>query len=144
MNWIMSLLAVIAGISIGAQAGINGGLGKKIGVIEGAFVSFAIGTLILLLFTIFFGKGNLLNIFSVSKWQLTGGLLGAIYVLIMVLAVPKVGVATTIVSVIVGQVLMSLVIDNFGFFGGRQIPFDWHRGLAVILLGMSLFLIYKR
>jgi bacterial/archaeal transporter family-2 protein len=59
-------------------------------------------------------------------------------------AVPKIGVATTIVSVIMGQVLMSLVIDHFGFFGGRQIPFNWHRGIAVVLLGVSLFLIYKR
>lgn len=140
----MALLAVIAGISIGVQAGINGGLGKKIGVIEGSFVSFTVGALILLVFTIFFGKGNILNISSVSRWQLTGGLLGAIYVLIMVMAVLKIGVATTIVSVIMGQVLMSLVIDHFDFFGGRQIPFNWHRGIAVVLLGVSLFLIYKR
>lgn len=144
MNWIMTLLAVIAGISIGTQAGINGGLGKKIGVIEGAFVSFAIGTLILLVCTIFLGKGNLLNVFSVPKWQLTGGLLGAIYVLVMVLAVPKIGVATTIVSVILGQVLISGVIDHFGLFGGKQIPFDWQRGVAALLLGISLYLMYKK
>jgi transporter family-2 protein len=80
-------------------------------------------------------------VFSVPKWQLTGGLLGAIYVLVMVLAVPKIGVATTIVSVILGQVLISGVIDHFGLFGSKQIPFDWQRGVAAILLGVSLFLI---
>lgn len=73
--FIYVLLAIIGGISLGVQAGINGVLGKRIGVIEGSFVSFFIGTIILLLLVIFMGKGDLLKVTTLPKWQLLGGLL---------------------------------------------------------------------
>lgn len=47
------LLAVIGGMTIAVQGQINGGLGKKIGVIEGAFISFTVGTLALLFILLF-------------------------------------------------------------------------------------------
>ena len=97
------LLAIIGGTCIGLQAGINGVLGKRIGVIEASFVSFFIGTIILLLLVIFAGKGDLLKVTNVSKWQLLGGVLGVAYVSIMVAIVPKIGVASAITAVIVGQ-----------------------------------------
>ncbi|MDR7236528.1 uncharacterized membrane protein YdcZ (DUF606 family) [Neobacillus drentensis] len=74
--FIYLILAIIAGTLIRTQAGINGVLGKRIGVIEGSFVSFFIGTIILLLLAIFLGKGDLLIVTSVPKWQLLGGALG--------------------------------------------------------------------
>jgi bacterial/archaeal transporter family-2 protein len=143
MKWLLMIFAVIAGIATSVQAGINGGLGKRIGVMEGAFVSFLIGTIALFLFQLFFGKGNLLQMFSVPKWQLLGGLLGAFYVFIMVLVVPKIGVATAIMAIIVGQLAMSSIIDHFGWFGGKQIPFDIRRMIGIVLLFSALFLFYK-
>lgn len=144
MNWLFVIFVCLAGASLAVQSGINGGLGKKIGSIEAAFVSFSIGTLVLLLMMIFAGKGNILNVLSVPKWQLLGGVLGVIVVYSMVLAVPRIGVATTIVSIIVGQIVTSMILDHMGLFSGKQIPFDFNRMLAVILLGVALFLIYKK
>ena len=40
MKWVWMLLALTAGMAVSVQAGVNGGLGKRIGVLEGAFVSF--------------------------------------------------------------------------------------------------------
>lgn len=144
IKWIFPLLALIGGVAISAQASINGGLGRKIGTIEASLVSFAIGTLALLFITIFFGKGSWLAIGSVPKWQLTGGILGAFYVAVMVLAVPKVGVTTTVTAVIAGQILMSAIVDHYGLFGAKQIPFDLRRLIALILLFGSLYLFFKK
>src|SRR5688500_13834934 len=94
------LLAVLGGITIAIQGQINGGLGKKVGVIEASFISFGIGTLALLFIVLFAGNGNISAIASVPKWQLTGGLLGAIYVIVIVLVVPQIGVAPALVGVI--------------------------------------------
>jgi bacterial/archaeal transporter family-2 protein len=105
------LLAIIGGTCIGLQAGINGVLRKKIGVIEASFVSF-IGTIILLLLVIFAGKGNILNVTNVPKLQLLGGALGVAYVSIMVAIVPKIGVASAITAVIVGQLIISVTLDH--------------------------------
>jgi bacterial/archaeal transporter family-2 protein len=144
MKWVLMIFAVIAGMATSVQAGVNGGLGKRIGVMEGAFVSFLIGTITLFLFQLFFGKGNLLQMFSVPKWQLLGGLLGAFYVFIMVLVVPKIGVATAIMAIIVGQLVMSSIIDHFGLLGGKQIPFDIKRMVGIVLLFSALFLFHKK
>ncbi|MBO8163283.1 MAG: DMT family transporter [Brevibacillus sp.] len=144
MNMLMMLLSLLAGIGVAAQAGINGALGKKVGTIEASVVSFSIGTLCLMLLVIFFGKGNLLSTLTQPKWMLLGGVLGAIYVFVMVLSVPKIGVASTLVAVIAGQIIASTVIDHFGLIGGRQIPVDWQRMLGILLLAAALFLFYRR
>ncbi|MGD8191352.1 DMT family transporter [Brevibacillus ginsengisoli] len=144
MKWIFPLLALVGGVAISTQASINGGLGRKIGAIEASLVSFAIGTLALLFITIFLGKGNLSSIGSIPKWQLTGGILGAFYVVVMVLAVPQVGVTTTVASVIAGQIIMSAIVDHYGLFGAKQIPFDLRRLAALILMFGSLYLFFKK
>jgi transporter family-2 protein len=140
MKWLWMLLAVIGGMAVGTQAGVNGALGKKVGSLEGSLTSFAIGTLALLFIAIFFGKGDMLATLSVPKWQLTGGLLGALYVFVMVLLVPKIGAASVIMGVIVGQLLSTSVIDHFGWMGGRQIPLDWNRIAALALMAVAIFL----
>jgi bacterial/archaeal transporter family-2 protein len=138
------LLAVIGGMSIAVQGQINGGLGKKVGVIEGAFISFAVGTLALLFILLFFGKGNISLIGTVPKWQLLGGLLGAFFVVVQVLVVPKIGVTTTLIAVVAGQILLGAVIDHFGLFGGNRIPIDKQKIVAIMLLLFSLFLYVKK
>jgi transporter family-2 protein len=138
------LLAVIGGMTIAVQGQINGGLGKKVGVIEGAFISFAVGTLALLFILLFFGKGNISLIGTVPKWQLLGGLLGAFFVVVQVLVVPKIGVTTTLIAVVAGQILLGAVIDHFGLFGGNRIPVDKQKIVAIMLLLFSLFLYIKK
>jgi transporter family-2 protein len=144
MNWFFSLLALVTGLAMSAQAAINGGLGKRIGSLEGAFVSFAVGTLALLFLVLFFGKGSISAFASVPKWQLTGGLLGAFYVGVSVMVVPKIGVAPTLVAVIIGQLIMGSIIDHFALFGAKHIPFDLKKFIALMLMGAALFLFYKK
>jgi len=144
LKLLFSLIALIGGMAIAFQAQINGGLGKKVGAMEGALISFLIGSLTLLLVVIFFGKGNLAASATVPKWQLLGGVLGAIYVFIMVFTVPKIGVAPTLVAVIAGQLVIGAIIDHFGLLGGTQIPIDSKKIIALLLLFVSLFLFNKK
>ncbi|MDR7073583.1 DMT family transporter [Fictibacillus barbaricus] len=144
MNWLMVLIVFMGGIAVSIQAGVNGGLGKQIGVIEGTFLSFLIGTVTLFIMMLIFGKGNLLNVSTVPKWQLIGGLLGAFYVYTLVLTVPKIGVASAIISVIVAQLITSSFIDHFGLLGMKQIPIDGQRILGFLFLIAALFLFTKR
>ncbi len=81
--------------------------------------------------------------FQVPKWSLTGGLLGSIYVVLSVISVPKLGVGTTIVTVIVGQIAMSMLLDHFGLFGNPRILLDGSRLLGLALLFIALYLIFK-
>lgn len=137
------LLSVTGGLGLAVQASVNGGLGKKIGAIEASLVSFFIGTLILAIFAIFIGGGNVLNAFSVPKWQLTGGLLGAVFVTCIIFSVPRIGAASAVTGTIMGQMVMSMVIDHYGFFGTPRIPFDVYRLAGILLMALGLALIFK-
>jgi bacterial/archaeal transporter family-2 protein len=140
---IFPLLALIGGMALATQGQINGGLGKKVGVFEGSFISFSVGTLALLFILLFFGTGNISALSTVPKWQLTGGLLGAFYVVVQVIVVPKIGVSASLMAVIVGQINLVAVIDHFGFFGGNRFPIDRQKMIAILLLLFSLYL-YNR
>lgn len=131
-------------MAVGLQAVVNGGLGKKIGTVEASFISFATGALALLFIMIFFGKGNILAATEVPKWQLIGGLLGATYVYIMVLAVPKLGVSSSLMAVITGQLIIGAFIDHFGLFGGKQIPIDTKKLIAIGLFFGAIYLFHKK
>lgn len=142
-NVLILILVLISGLGVSVQSGVNGELGKRIGTIEGAFVSFFIGLIAITLIMLFLGKGNITEVFTVPKWMLFGGILGAFFVMCNVFAVPKLGVGITVISVIVGQIIMSMIIDHFGWFGKMPIPFNWQRGLGVVLLFAALILIYR-
>ena len=141
---IFPLLALIGGMALAMQGQINGGLGKKVGVIEGSFISFSVGTLALLFILLFFGNGDISALSTVPKWQLIGGLLGAFYVIVQVIVVPKIGVSASLMAVIVGQIILGAVIDHFGFFGGNRFPIDRQKMIAILLLLFSLYLYNKK
>ena len=63
------------------------------------------------------------------------------YIVIMVLAVQRIGTATATVAVIFGQLTMSLLIDNFGWLGNSTMAFSPAR-LAAVICGPALYLIY--
>ena len=77
------------------------------------------------------------------KWQLLGAMFGVPYIVIMVVAVQRIGTAVATVAVIFGQLAMSMLIDNFGWLGNAAIPFSMSRLGAVVCLGIALAFIYS-
>ncbi|WP_272867778.1 DMT family transporter [Nostoc sp. PCC 7120 = FACHB-418] len=55
-------------------------------------------------------------------WAFLGGLLGAIFVTLSTLIVPKLGLTTTTLVVVFSQMFMSLVIDQLGWFCAIKYP----------------------
>ena len=143
MTFIMIILAVIGGATLSLQAAINGPLGRKVGVFKSAFLTFSVGALITALLIVFFETPHAVTLMDVPKWQLLGALLGVPYIVIMVLAVQRIGTAVATVAVIFGQLTMSMLIDNFGWLGNAAIPFSMSRLGAVVCLGLALWFIYS-
>lgn len=143
-QWTFIGMTVCAGFMFGFQSPINTALSKRIGFYESAFVSFSVGILCLLLLLIFFGKGNLSAVTLVPWWQLLGGVLGAVYLIAVIVAVPQIGVTTVIVAILIGQLTVGLLVDNYGWFGVPVRTLNWHRMIGMGLLLVSLWLIYKK
>lgn len=143
MTILMIVLAVVGGAVLSIQAAINGQLGSQVGVFRSAFLTFALGALVTALLIFFFEPKQTLTLMDMPKWQLLGALCGVPYIVIMVLAVQRIGSAVATVAVIFGQLAMSMLIDNFGWLGNEAIHFSATRLGAVICLGIALFFIYS-
>lgn len=143
MTILMIILAVIGGAVLSIQAAINGKLGSQVGVFRSAFLTFSVGALIAALLIFFFEPAYDLTLLDVPKWQLLGALCGVPYIVIMVLAVQRIGAAVATVAVIFGQLAMSMLIDNFGWLGNETIHFSATRLGAVFCLGIALYFIYS-
>ncbi len=143
MLLLMIILSVVGGALLSVQAAINGQLGSKVGVFRSAFLTFSVGALITALLIFFFETKHAVTLLEVPKWQLLGALLGVPYIVIMVLAVQRIGTAVATVAVIFGQLAMSMLIDNFGWLHNEAIPFSATRLGAVVCLGIALWFIYS-
>ena len=140
---LMLLVVVISGAVLCAQSAINGRLGANVGVLESAWLTFTLGALLSFLWAFFVEPSHALTLFNVPRWQVTGAFFGVVYMLVIVFAVPRVGTAVATVAVISGQLLMSLLIDNFGWLGNPVLPLGAARLAAMALLALALFLIYR-
>ncbi|MEK5080759.1 DMT family transporter [Solibacillus sp. FSL W7-1436] len=143
MKLIIALLALVGGSAVAVQSQINALLSKKVGLLESATVSFMVGALALFFVAFFFGKGNLLNVFTVPKWQLIGGLLGAFFIVISIFSVNLIGVAATFMAVIMGQILVGAIIDHFGLFGGVAYPMNPTKFIALGLMFIGIYMFNK-
>ncbi|HDR2736125.1 TPA: DMT family transporter [Enterobacter ludwigii] len=142
MTLIMIMLAVCGGATLSIQAAINGQLGSSVGVFKSAFLTFSVGALVTALLIFFFEPKQAVTLMDVPKWQLLGALFGVPYIVIMVLAVQRIGTAVATVAVIFGQLTMSMLIDSFGWLGNTVIPFSLSRLGAIVCLAIALIFIY--
>lgn len=143
MTAIMMLLALLGGATLSVQAAINGRLGSQVGVLKSAFLTFSVGALVTALLIFYFEPVQTVTLLDVPKWQLMGALLGVPYIVIMVVAVQRIGTGIATVAVIFGQLAMSMLIDHFGWLGNGSIHFTYTRLGAVICLAIALYFIYS-
>jgi transporter family-2 protein len=130
------LMALAAGVLLPVQAGLNAQLRSALGSpVAAALVSFLVGTaslaMVALLLRTPLPLGRAWAV--TSPWQWSGGLIGAVYVLAAIVLAPKLGAATLIAAVVAGQMITSLVLDQYGLVG-----FPVHSLTLVRVLGAGL------
>jgi len=136
------LLAIAAGCFVGLQAPVNARLGRQVGALQAATVSFTIGTLALILVASL-SSGGLSSLGSVGRvpwWALIGGILGAFYVTVALLTVRTLGLSSLTAIVVTGQLAIAVVVDRFGLLGIARQHIDASRivGLALLIVGVVL------
>jgi transporter family-2 protein len=137
------LLALLAGALLPVQTGINlqlrGAFGQPI---VAALVSFIVGTAgLALLVAALRAPVPVADAWARGAWwHWTGGLLGAVYVAMMIMLAPRLGAATLIAAVVAGQMLTSLVLDHYALVGFAAHPVSLQRivGAALVIGGVAL------
>lgn len=144
---VAAILMVIAGGFIALQSPINSGLGKHVGALQGAFLSFLVGTVALLVAAALArgGLGRISDVGGVGSWvYVTGGVLGAGYVTVALLSVRSLGTGGVIAATIAGELTVAVLIDQFGWFGVDKQPIDVLRVAGIVLLALGVVLVVRR
>lgn len=135
-------LLFVGGALTALQGPANARLSQGVGsVINGALVSFVIGTVALAVIALFMQvrpEGQAVR--SIPWWGWLGGLYGCLFVTSIAWGVPKLGVGTTLTIVVAGQLLLAVVLDHFGAFGAPVTSISWGRigGIVLVIGGVLL------
>ncbi|WP_075181786.1 DMT family transporter [Pantoea sp. 1.19] len=141
MNLLLIVLVVLGGMGLSVEAGLLGPLSGQVGDLWATLSIFGVGAALTFLLMLFFSPRDAPSFFAQPGWQLTGGILGPGYVVILTLATPVIGVAMTMIGILAGQVLKSLLIDHYGWFGTTPRPVDKRRLLALVCIAIALALV---
>jgi len=140
------LLALVAGAMMPTQAAINNKLASYIASpISAAFISFVVGTVGLFVYMLATGVpfSNITNIKDAPPIAWLGGLLGAFFVASTVILAPRIGVAMTFSLIVAGQMLITLVLDQFGFLGLPVKDISLPRVGGILLITAGVVIIRK-
>ena len=140
------LLAFIAGALMPTQAATNNKMAAFVdSPVLAAFISFFVGTVALFVYVLATGTplGNLASAKNAPPIAWVGGFMGAFFVTAAVTLVPRLGVAMTFSLIIAGQMMVTLVLDHFGFLGLEQRPVTIPRVLGILLITGGVILIRR-
>ncbi len=143
-NMLLVLLMACGGLAVAIQPSINARLAQKVGGYESSLISFAVGTLAMFVMVMIAGRSNLRNVADASWWELTGGLLGAYFVTMTIIAVPRLGTLAVMAIIIAGQLTTAALLDQYGAFGLRQISLTPGRGIGILLLCIGANLVIRK
>ena len=77
-------------------------------------------------------------------WLWLGGLFGAMIVLAIAYAPPRIGTFATVALLIAGQLAAGALIDAFGWLGSPRIPVTITRAAGLLLVAAGAALTLKR
>lgn len=142
--YVYIVLALVGGACLATQSAVNARLSLAAAhPVTAAAISFGIGFLCLIVGTLVFRAPvpAAAALEAMPKWGWIGGLLGAVYVALAILAVPKLGTAAVVACIVAGQMFASLLLDHFGAFGLPEHGINLWRILGAVLLTAGVVLI---
>lgn len=139
------LVPVVAGVGIGLQDAINSQIGRESGSASVAtFFNFLAGTLFLLLAFLFSpGQAGAVDLSSINPVLFLGGLVGVGFILIRVVVLPVIGSLATGLSLLAGQLFISLVLDYLAPVATRDITVWTLAGLLLVFTGASFAMLRR-
>lgn len=140
------LIALCAGGLLPIQGAINAQLAKFLNhPMQVTFVSFLTGLIGIIFFLFIFRPGipSISTLSSIPAINYTGGFYGIVFVTAIFILAPKIGIANTLISAVVGQLLVSVFLDHFGMLGLAKHPAGVVRIIGCVGLVISLYLIQK-
>ena len=132
--WIWSL---IAGGVLALQVGMNGLLQTTTrSPLIAALINFVVGTALLLVAALVTRAPwpDMSVVRGIPTWAWLGGFCGALYVATVSFTGPRLGATTVLALTLLGQSVVSMLVDHYGLVGLPVNPVSLTRVLGVLLL----------
>lgn len=138
-----SILAILGRVSVAIQQVLNANLRVALdSAAWSGFVSYFVGVACMALLALALRDPipSVAVAARVPWWAFSGGLFGATFIALAIFLIPKLGAASFIVLLVTGQMLASMMVDHFGWFGLPEHPIDLPRivGTALLIGGCVL------
>ncbi|PJZ48821.1 DMT family transporter [Leptospira saintgironsiae] len=150
MNLLLPVIfALLSGLAMSIQPGINSILGKNIeSPWLASTISFFVGTIALGIITFALGemKSTAFIVQTIKDqpwWIWIGGFLGAIVVTSSLVFAPKIGATSWIALFLLGQVVTSILLEKWGVLGFPEKPISVQKMIGLGLLVVSAWLVRK-
>jgi bacterial/archaeal transporter family-2 protein len=143
-RWAAVFVMALAGGLVALQPALNSGLGRAVGGLPAAMLSFVIGALVLAGIVVLTGQTTRVAAADEVPWYyLLGGLIGALWVALSIPAVKAVGAGGVVAATIAGQLTGAVVADRLGVLGLEQVGITPARLTGVALLALGTYLIVR-
>lgn len=143
-----ALGALATGLAIGVQSTITSRVGSTIGDIHTGLLTNFLGGII---------AGALMGLVilreSTQSWNIPrsalglvalSGLLGIFIITGISFSLQRAGVAAGLATVILGQMVVSIIVDSRGIGGAEPIPLTAQRVMGIFVLGLAVYLLLPR
>ncbi|MBV4459852.1 DMT family transporter [Pseudomonas sp. COR58] len=137
------LLAALAGAVVPFQSALNLNLARGLGhPLWATMVSLVVSVLVLLpvIVALRLPLPSLTQTGMPPLWMWTGGAFGVCFVGLAVVLLPRLGASGFVALALAGQVMSSMVLDHFGWFGLAEKHLTMPRlaGAALLIAGVVL------
>ena len=140
-------LGLLAGMLLPVQVGFNNPLKQALGsALLPAFITFSTGSLFLLAYGVLSRVpaplGTAMGRIPWWNW-IGGGLCGAFFITLLILLGSRLGAAVLFALVVGGELLMSIVLDHFGWLGFQAHAVNPGRIAGAVCLVVGGILIHR-
>ncbi len=137
------LIGILGGLAVGVQGPIVSQMSQRIGTMAGSFVVHVSGAILSGALLLALGGERLGNWRNLSWYMFLSGSFGVILYLTINQTMPRLGATTALALIIIGQLVMGIVIDQFGLFGVAVRQADPMRLLGAGLLIAGGYLVVR-
>lgn len=143
-----AIIALLTGVAIATQSTITSRVGAQLGDVRTGVLTNTMGGLI---------AGSMMLVWILSEGPVTwrvplpllgatalSGLLGILIITGISFSLQRAGVAAGLASVILGQLLLSTIIDTVGLGGVDPIPLTISRIGGLLLTGFGVYLLLPK
>ncbi|GAB2027585.1 DMT family transporter [Lactovum odontotermitis] len=135
---------IFTGGLVAMQQAINGQLGILVGSpVKAGFLSFFWGLVLIFCVSLIVERKfpQKQDFKQIKLWNGLGGLCGAVFVVAVIIAVPKIGTGLNILMALVGQIVGSMLIQQFGWWKSQKAGIHPAQIIGVIIMVVGIIFI---